>query len=79
MPYNELIQLRMNMLGGMNSYVLEQIGDEDVTMYWWQEGVPDGADEDDLRSIAEDEESWTHICKIFGYCVQAELDENEED
>lgn len=79
MTREELIQLRMNMLGGMNSYVLEQIGDEDITDYWRQEGVPDEADEDILRDIAEDDESWTHICKVFGYCVQAELDENEED
>ena len=77
MTREELIQLRMNMLGGMNSYVLEQIGDEDVTMYWWQVGVPDGADEDDLRSIAENDEQWTQCCVVFSYCVKAELEENE--
>jgi len=79
MTREELIQLRMNMLGGMNSYVLEQIGDEDITDYWWEEGVPDGADEDDLRSIAENDEMWTEVCRTFYYCVRAELDEDMED
>lgn len=79
MPYDEMIQLRMNMLGGMNSYVLDKIGEETIMDYWRKYGVPDGADEDDLRDIAEDDTMWTEICRVFYHCVQVEYEENEED
>jgi len=78
MAREELIQLRMNMLGGMNAYVLEQIGDENIINYWQQEAVPDCADENDLMDIAEDDELWTHVCFVFGFCAKAEVEESEE-
>lgn len=79
MPYAEMIQLRMNMLGGMNSYVLDKIGEENIIDHWNQYGVPNEADEDDLRDIAEDDTLWTEACKAFYRCVQAEYEDNEED
>lgn len=60
----EMVTLKMNLLGGMNSYI-EEIGDEDVTARWL-EIMPDEATEDDLRSIAEDEELWKIACSTFG-------------
>ena len=50
--------LRANILGGMNAYVLDVIGDELGTEIWFQCGVPDGADEEMLMEIAEDEKEF---------------------
>lgn len=61
---NEMTILKMNLLGGMNSY-LEAIGDEYYLVRWYLT-FPDGADEDDLREIAEDEELWRKCCGLFG-------------
>ena len=34
-------------------------GDEALMMYWFEEAVPDGADEMDFVDIAMDEELWS--------------------
>ena len=57
--------LRANILGGMNSYVLDVVGDELGTEIWFQCGVPDGADEETLMEIAEDEKEFKRITKWF--------------
>ena len=57
--------LRANILGGMNTYVLGVIGDELGTEIWFQCGVPDGADEETLMEIAEDEKEFKRITKWF--------------
>jgi hypothetical protein len=57
--------IRMNMLGGMNDYIINVIGDETLTESWLIDGVPDGADEDDLREIAEDDDLWFDTVKEF--------------
>ena len=61
--------LRMNLLGGMNQYILNCIGDEEVHFSWLALGVPDGADEDDLAEIAGDLEDFSHIVHLFGNLV----------
>ena len=61
---NEMTILKMNLLGGMNSY-LEAIGDEYCLTRWYLT-FPDCADEDDLREIVEDEELWRECCGLFG-------------
>lgn len=65
MTRNEMIVLKMNILGGMNDYVLDVIGDEELTNMWLMCGVPDGATEDDLRELAEDEELWLDCINTF--------------
>lgn len=57
--------LRANILGGMNSYVLDEIGDEFTTEIWLQCGVPDGADEEELMEIAESVKEFKRITKLF--------------
>jgi len=53
----DMLTLRMNILGGMNAYILDNVDDEEIIIEdWFAEGVPDQATEDDLRTIAEDEE-----------------------
>ena len=67
----ELTLLKMNLLGGMDSYIRE-LGDEDIWEAWIAYGVPDGATEDDLQSIAEDDESWRETCSLFGQLIKRE-------
>lgn len=61
--------LRANILGGMNEYILECVGDEDIIQKWLADGVPDGADEDDLMEIAEDRREFERIAYLFGNLV----------
>lgn len=75
MTRDEFIILRMNILGGMNEYLINNVQDEEIIVdIWFAEGVPDGATEDDLRSIAEDEELWLDTINCFAKCAKyAEL------
>ena len=68
MTREEMIILRANILGGMNSYIIENCN-EDIQEYWATYGIPDGADEDDLIEIAEDNELWVSCCKCFANCL----------
>lgn len=61
---NEIKQLKMNLMGGMNAYVLE-LGDEDLLDYWFTYGLPDGATEEMLAEYAEDEEIWINVVHAF--------------
>ena len=56
---------RKVLLEAMNNYILNIIGDEDVTMEWWELGVPDEADDDEYTSIAEDDKLWTFVVGVF--------------
>lgn len=70
MNKDEMMILRCNMLGGMDTYVREIIGDDDITERWDMFGVPDGADKVDVMEIAEDEHEWARICAYFGNIVR---------
>lgn len=67
MTREEKIQLRMNILGGMNEHVLGTTGNEEAWEVWFSLGIPDGADEDNLKDIAEDEDLWQSVCKTFAF------------
>lgn len=66
---NNSIILRANILGGLNSYIIEEIGNDDVTDLWLTYGVPDGATEDDLMEIAADEKKFARILSYAGYLI----------
>ena len=67
----EMSILKQNILGGMDSYIRE-LGDEDIWEVWIAYGVPDGATEDDLQFIAEDDELWRDTCGLFGQLIKRE-------
>ena len=67
----EMSILKQNILGGMDSYIRE-LGDEDIWEVLIANGVPDGATEDDLRFIAEDDELWRDTCDLFGRLIKRE-------
>lgn len=62
---NEIKQLRMNLMGGMNAYVLETIDDEDILDYWWTYGLPDEVTEEMLADYAEDDNLWLDVVHAF--------------
>ena len=63
--------LRMNLLGGMNAYILDNVQDEELIYdNWFVVGVPDGATEDDLQTIAEDDELWLDAVQSFARCIR---------
>ena len=66
---NNIIILKANILGGMNEYILD-LGDEDIYEVWFTYGVPDGATEEMLISLAEDDSIFRDICKLFGELIK---------
>ena len=76
MNENELKVLKMNLLGGMNDYILNGIQDEDYHTIWLTLGVPDEATEEDLESIAEDAEEFAEIVHLFDSIVRNDYRNN---
>ena len=74
---NEIL-LKMNLLGGMDSYVREVIGDDEVTEIWNMYGVPDECDEETLQWIAENDKEFTRICKLMGRLVNGDVTYGED-
>lgn len=66
---NEIKQLRMNIMGGMNAYVLE-LGDEDILDFWFAYGLPDEVTEEMLAEYAEDEEIWMNVIQAFASVIR---------
>lgn len=64
--------LRANILGGMNSYILDVVGDDDITEVWFAYGVPDECTEDFLMELAENEKEFVDICKLFSKLIGEE-------
>jgi len=61
---NEIKQLRMNIMGGMNSYVLA-LGDEELLDYWYCYGLPDEVTEEMLEEYAENDTIWENVIRTF--------------
>lgn len=68
---NEIKQLRMNIMGGMNAYVLE-LGDEDLLDYWFTYGLPDEVTEEMLAEYAEDDDIWIGVVQAFAKIVRCD-------
>ena len=65
----EATLLRANLLGGMDTYIREVIGDEDILEHWLEDGLPDDCDQDELMNIAEDEDEFYHMVDVFDKCL----------
>lgn len=72
----EMKMIRMNMLGGMDSYIRE-LGDESIWEAWIVTGVPDEATEEDFESIAEIEEDFVYMVALFNKLIQREYKKNK--
>lgn len=69
MTKNELKVLMMNIVGGMDTLV-RQINNEDFIDYWLMEGVPDGAEEEDLEWFVEDEKEFAFLAEVFARVIR---------
>ena len=65
----EATLLRANLLGGMDSYIREVVGDEDILEYWLEEGIPDNCAQCELMEIAEDDSEFRRIVVVFNKCL----------
>lgn len=69
MTKQDLLVLRMNLVGGMNEYI-KCLNDETAYYNYWIELVPDEATEDDLQDIAESDELFNETCELFGKLIK---------
>lgn len=69
---DEIKQLRMNIMGGMNAYVLETVEDEDLLDFWYRDGLPDEVTEEMLAEYAEDDDIWLTVVQAFASIVRCE-------
>lgn len=60
----DMIQLRANILGGMNSYILDICDKDDID--YWNFYVPNKITEEELIEIAKDERKFNNISYAFG-------------
>ena len=65
MTNEERVQLRANIMGGMNEYILNTVDDEMLLDYWFEMGLPDEVTEDMLMEYAEDEELFDYVICAF--------------
>lgn len=65
-----IVDDKVEELRRMDSFVRDDIGDEDIIDYWLTYGLPDDYDDDDLVSIAEDDEQYNDIVNAFDTCVE---------
>ena len=70
MSKNEINVLRANIVGGMDAYVRDVIGDEEITEYWLSYGMPDGETEEDLMYDMEDEDTFNDWVTAFNNCLR---------
>ena len=68
----EVINAREKLLKAMNDYILEVIGDDDVTDTWLAVGVPDCANEEDFLEIASDVKTWARVVNNFSRLIKEE-------
>ena len=63
-------QLKKKLVREMDEYV-RNIGDEDAWLWWIEDGVQDGATDDDYDWFAEqeNEDEWCALCALFGKIV----------
>lgn len=62
----DMIQLRANILGGMNSYILDVCEGEEDDLAYWNFYVPKNITEEELIEIAKDERKFNNISYAFG-------------
>lgn len=66
----EVVKQREQFLRQMDKYICEEIGDEECWETWIAVGVPDCATNEDYKFIAQNDEEWFRICKLFGNLIE---------
>lgn len=68
----ETLRRRVAALGAMD-YLARSFNDERLAELWLTIGMPDGADDDDYASIAEDDQAFKDCADAFSSIVRTEL------
>ena len=76
MNENEIKVLKMNLLGGMHSFMMNGVQDEVLQDTWLTCGTPDEPTEEDLENIAEDYEMFSEVVRLFGLLVREDYRTN---
>ena len=69
MTNKEKVQLRANIMDGMNEYILNTVEDEMLLEQWFEIGLPDGITEDMLMDYAKDEELFADVVYAFAKVI----------
>lgn len=59
---------RVELMKQMDTYIIDIIGDDEITEMWQVIGLPDGWDDDILMEIAIDDELWLDVVDAFAKC-----------
>lgn len=63
----QILTLRMNLLGGMNEFVKTSIQSEFYIDLWQDDCIPAEATEEDLEAIASDDENFADCVHTFDF------------
>lgn len=68
----KMVKDRVRLLRTMDQIMRnETLSDEGYAFNRWiTEGIPDGADDDLLQEIAEDDDMWAGMCELFGELIR---------
>lgn len=64
-------EMRMGFIVQFDEYIRNEIGDENILNMWLMGGLPDGADENEIREIAQDDELWLDMVSCFSRCCRS--------
>lgn len=64
----KLVEIRMYLLGQMDSFLKNNVSEDTVVAIWWTYGLEDGYDNDILKEYASDEELWNDCVSAFRKC-----------
>lgn len=67
----------VNLVYEMNEIVLN-FNDEEIVMYWLQEGVADGSTLEDLQYDVDTREDFEDFAETFLYCVKVGKERGED-
>lgn len=65
--FEQTLTLRMNLLGGMNEFVKTSIQSEFYIDLWQDDCIPAEATEEDLETIASDNEAFKDCVNTFNF------------
>ena len=63
------VSARLDLLTGMNIYIRDILGDDDLIDIWNQEGIPDECDINMMIEIAESKNSFDNIVAVFNHII----------
>ena len=71
---NEELTRRVRILYDMDTFIRDDIGDDEVTEMWLMGGLPDGCSTAEEIEIAKNNDDFTDIVKCFARCVAVATD-----